>query len=167
MTHTTETFNGRVYFNGNLIDQICTISVGGAVSPIAATVTLPTVSASLLDVAGKTAGRTSFIISLSNCSGPAASTHDLVLAYFESGPDVAPISGELINRGDATNVRLQLLNIASQPLKVGDPSQLTENMVWYIRNGKAQLPYSVQYKATGVATSGTVVSTVTYVIDYQ
>lgn len=149
-------------FDGQLVSQTCTITVNNVVSPAEVTVTLPTVLTSLLDLSGKTAGRTDFEIKLNNCSGGAATA----AAFFEAGTDVEPVSGQLINHGTATNVRLQLLD-NSTPISVGSTEQLADTSRIAINSGNAVLPYAVQYYATGVATAGTVLSTVTYSIDYH
>lgn len=152
--------DGSVIFNGSIVDQTCTITVGGVVSPAVATVTLPTVSVSLLDAAGKRTGRTDFEINLSDCNGASSSA----MAFFEAGADVDPVSGELINRGTATNVRLSLLD-GSTPISVGNTNQRSNSMhVIFI--GNATLPYAVEYVATGAAAAGTVQSSVTYTINY-
>lgn len=175
--------DGTINVRGRLVNATCTIAVNGVVSP-AATVTLPTVSTSVLDAAGKVAGRTTFNIELTNCDlDKIYSSH--ANAFFEAGADVDPISGQLINRGDATNVRLQLLNIrrsgTAVPIKVGDPSQhLTNNSVefFYPRPlsitpriapeipGPYVLQHAVEYIATAPTTEGSVLSTVTYSINY-
>lgn len=166
MMNAVHAADGNIDFQGKLYVQTCTIKVNGIVTP-AAVVSLPTLSASLLDAVGKVAGQTNFDIELSNCTGQ--NIH-MVKAFFEAGADVDPISGQLINRGDATNVRLQLLDNYSgigDPIKVGDPSQLTRTSWIPVPFADAVLPYSVQYFATGTATAGSVSSNVTYSINYQ
>lgn len=174
MTNTVNASDGKITFRGNLTQKTCTVSVNGAVSPVAATVTLPTVSTSLLDAAGKTAGRTIFEIKLSDCVPRDVNDPDgrawMIMPYFEAGADVDPVSGELLNRGDATNVRLQLHSNIGDFVKVGDFNHQYSTVLrqWVTAaDGTATSRFSVQYKATGVATSGSVASTVTYTIHYQ
>lgn len=156
--------DGIIEFNGKLISQTCTIKVDGAVSPTVASVQLPTVSTSLLTSPGQYTGRTNFEIELSNCAGAGLNA----AAFFETGADVDSVSGNLINRGGATNVSLQLLdNVTNAVIKAGDSSQLTGNSRIPFAGGNAVLPYSVQYLATGASTAGTVTSNVTYSINYQ
>lgn len=157
--------DGTIYFTGNLFAQTCTIKVENAVTPTAATVTLPTVSTSLLNAQGKVAGRTNFEIELSSCTGSAQTA----AAFFEAGADVDPVSGQLLNRGDALNVRLQLRDNSATGgvIKVGDTSQVASTTRVPISSGSAVLPYAVEYVATGVATAGAVTSSVTYSISYQ
>lgn len=165
MTNAANAADGSINFNGSLMAQTCTITVEGKISPAAATVTLPTVSTSLLNAPGKTAGRTNFEIELSNCLGAATNA----VAYFEIGDDVDSASGQLYNRGDAANVRLQLRDntVAGGVIKAGDSSQLTSSTRVPISSGSAVLPYAVEYIATGVAIAGNVTSSVTYSINYQ
>lgn len=80
----THAADGTIKFDGHLVDQTCTVSVDGVVSPAVATVTLPTISAGLLNAPGKVAGRTDFEITLSNCQGLANGAK----AFFEGGADV-------------------------------------------------------------------------------
>lgn len=162
MTNTAHASDGTIYFQGRLIAQTCTITVGGVVSPAVATVTLPIVLASQLDAAGKVAGRTDFEIELSNCTGSASTA----AAFFEAGADVDPVSGQLINRGDATNVRLQLLD-GTTPILAGSTNQVTNTSRVAITSGIAVLPYAVQYLAIDAVGAGTVQSMVTYSVDYQ
>ncbi len=158
--------DGTINFNGELVDQTCTVDVDGVVSPTAGTVTLPTISAGLLPAAGMTEGRTSFKIGLSNCVGAATNA----AAFFDSGASVDPISGNLNNvGGTASNVQLQLFDIGNDtPIQAGFTNQLTSNSQYTIDGtGNTVMPYAVQYYATGAATPGTVVSSVTFNIDYQ
>lgn len=161
--------DGTIQFYGLVTSHTCTIAVNGVVSPTAASVTLPTVSASLLNEAGKSTGRTSFEIELSNCTNP----HKAVTAFFEASADVDSATGNLINRGSATNVSLQLIDNASganngKTIKAGDSSQVFGNSIAFVsETGTATLPYAVQYYATGAAGAGSVQSTVTYSISYD
>lgn len=166
MAYSAEASDGKISFKGLVTQKTCTVSVNGVVSPVAATITLPTVSASILDAPGKTAGGTNFEIQLRDCVH--VFWFQSIMAYFEAGADVDPISGELINRGDAANVRLQLRDRAG-PIKVGDLESQEELSQWwrmYDDGTTSRVRLSVQYKATGVATIGSVVSTVTYSIHY-
>jgi len=158
--------DGTINFNGELVDQTCTIAVDGVVTPAAATVTLPTVSINRLTTAGQVTGQTGFNIQLSNCVGAATTT----AAFFESGASVDPVSGNLKNMsGTAGNVQLQLVDAANgSAIQAGNTNQRTRTT----RNtldgsGNANMPYAIQYIASGVTTPGTVVSSVTYSIDYQ
>lgn len=161
----------QIFVKGRMFGHTCDIAVNGISTPAVATVKLPTISTSLLDNLGDTAGRTDFKIELTNCSGTALSA----AVFFEAGAGVDPISGHLINTGTATNVRLQLLdNTAGNfvVIKAGDSSQLDaatpvpfDSMI----AGKATLAYAVEYIATDSAGAnpGSVLGTVTYSIDYR
>lgn len=158
--------DGIINFEGELVAQTCTVAVDGVVTPAAATVTLPTVSAGLLDAAAKSAGATNFNIQLSNCTGTATTA----AAFFEAGASVDPVSGYLKNTsGTATNVALRLLDSANgNVIQAGNINQVaatTRNAI--DASGNANLPYAVEYVALDAATAGTVTSSVTYSIDYQ
>lgn len=158
--------DGTINFNGELVNQTCTIAVDGVVSPAVATVTLPTISTGLLTTAGQAEGRTGFNIQLSNCVGTATTA----AAFFNNGSTVDPVSGNLQNvSGSATNVQLQLVDQqGGAVIQVGNTNQIantTRNTI--DGSGAANMPYAVQYFATGATTPGTVVSSVTYNVDYQ
>jgi major type 1 subunit fimbrin (pilin) len=160
--------DGTVNFVGKLEAQTCTIDVNGTVTPAIATVTLPTVSTGLLAAAGQTTGQTGFIIGLKNCVGPAASA----AAFFESGATVDLASGNLktaTGAGAADNVQLQLVDASTgTAIQAGNVSQHAgTTQVTLDASGNANLPYAVQYFATGATTAGTVNSSVTYSINYQ
>ncbi|MDM0004058.1 fimbrial protein [Variovorax sp. J22G73] len=157
--------DGTINFAGEVKDQTCTVTVNGQVSPAVSTVTLPTVSSALLDTAGKTTGQTGFKIGLSACSGPATTAS----AFFESGATVDAITNNLRNTtGTARLVQLQLVDGANgNVIKAGDTSQVTATTATAITANSATLPYAVQYFATGKATAGTVLSSVTYSINYK
>lgn len=135
------------------------------VTPLAATITLPTVQASLLNVAPNFAGVTDFDIQLSDCMGTATR----VRAFFEPGADVA--DGRLINRGSAPNVVLRLLDKGTNP-PLGQVIHIGANQNWMATvpfiSGGATIPYRVRYDAYGgIAGPGSVVSSVTYSIVYE
>ncbi|MGE8175779.1 fimbrial protein [Pseudomonas fluorescens] len=158
--------DGTINFNGELVNQTCTIAVDGVVTPAVATVTLPTISTGLLNAAGQADGRTNFNIQLTNCVGAATTA----AAFFNSGSTVDPVSGNLNNMtGTATNVQLQLVDTQGGAIiQAGNTNQKTQTTRNTIdATGAANMPYAVQYFATGTTTPGTVVSSVTYNVDYQ
>lgn len=158
--------DGTINFNGELVNQTCTIAVDGVVTPAVATVTLPTISTSLLTTAGQAEGRTGFNIQLTSCVGAATTA----AAFFNSGSTVDPVSGNLNNMtGTATNVQLQLVDAQGGAIiQAGNTNQKTQTTRNTIdASGAANMPYAVQYFATGATTPGTVVSSVTYNVDYQ
>ncbi|WDH20977.1 fimbrial protein [Pseudomonas chlororaphis] len=158
--------DGTINFSGELVNQTCTIAVDGVVTPTAATVTLPTISTGLLTTAGQVAGRTGFNIQLSSCVGPAATA----AAFFEAGASVDPISGNLRNvSGTATNVQLQLVDQATgSRIQAGNTNQTTNTTRNTIdASGNANMPYAVQYVAQDRTGAGTVISSVTYSVDYE
>ncbi|NWC96543.1 MULTISPECIES: fimbrial protein [unclassified Pseudomonas] len=157
--------DGAINFAGELVNQTCTVSVGGVVSPAVATVTLPTISNSLLDAAGKTEGRTGFDVTLSGCTGTATTA----AAFFNSGSTVDPATGNLNNTtGTATLVQLQLIDaVTGTAIQAGNTNQTTTTTRNTLASGGVRMDYAVQYFATGEATAGTVLSSVTYNIDYN
>lgn len=153
---------GTITFNGELTANTCDVIVDGQSAD--ATVTLPTVSTGILDTAARTAGDTSFVLSLSNCS----STEN-VSAFFQAGASVDS-NGRLINNGTAAQVSLQLLDGSSAALDViniGSQEQVLNTVYNPTSSGSASLPYTVRYYAEGTTTPGTVVSNVVYAIQYQ
>lgn len=158
--------DGTINFNGELRNQTCTIAVDGVVSPAVATVTLPTISTGLLTAPGQVEGQTGFNIQLTNCVGTATTA----AAFFNSGATVDPISGNLKNMtGTATNVQLQLVDQqGGAVIQAGNTNQITNTTRNNIDGtGAANMPYAVQYFATGATNPGTVISSVTYNVDYQ
>ncbi|MEQ4672423.1 fimbrial protein [Providencia manganoxydans] len=156
---------GTINFKGELIATTCDVSVDGQGPD--ATVVLPSIGTNQLDAATKTAGETSFVMSLSNCAG----TLSTASAFFESGASVDAITGRLLNTGGtASNVSLQLLDGSSETrevISVGNSNQITNTAYKDISSGSADLPYSVRYYAEGATTAGSVESSVVYSIQYQ
>jgi major type 1 subunit fimbrin (pilin) len=131
-----------------------------------ATIVLPVVGTDRLVSAGDTAGRTTFNINLTGCSGAL----DQASAYFETGASVDVDSGHLTNTGGtATNVSLQLLEGAGSAvvIKVGSSSQMADSTYYDISSGSAQMPYAVEYYADDATTAGSVSSDVVYSIQYK
>jgi major type 1 subunit fimbrin (pilin) len=159
---------GTITFNGQLTDTTCIASVnvldgtGGAAN---GTVTLPTISVTDLDSAGKTAGMTRFKIMMSNCSGTLSS----VSTWFEgAGTDG---NGRLINNGTAGNVVVELWDAtANTRIQAGHESQYTSNY-WQPRPSgplrMSTLFYAVRYYATDATTPGSVATRVNYTLMYK
>jgi major type 1 subunit fimbrin (pilin) len=158
--------DGTINFTGELTAQTCTSTVNGAAST---TVALPRLSTAALAAAGQSAGATAFTIELSRCTG----TMTTAAAYFEAGSNVDPVTRNVRNTNatGARNVQLQLLDSTGAVIRAGDASQTASTArTAFTGTGAtaaAVLPYSVQYIATGAATAGTVVGSVTYSINYQ
>lgn len=153
--------DGTITFNGSVIGQTCEVSVNNGSKD--GTVTLPTVVSSLLAQEGQVAGATSFSIALKDCTPKEGN----VRAFFQTGTNVDNASGTLKNNGTARNVHIQLLDVAGNVLKAGDESQRSGSTnSQALANGAATLSYSAQYYATGIATIGTVATSVEYSIDY-
>jgi major type 1 subunit fimbrin (pilin) len=153
---------GTINFTGKLTANTCNVSVDGGAATN--TVTLPTVSIATLGAAAKTAGDTTFTLALSGCTGSLQTAS----AFFEAGTGVNT-DGRLVNTGDAKNVEVQLLDgsNASAVIKAGSAEQVANAGYVTIASGKATLPYTARYYATGVTEAGTVLSSVTYNIQYK
>jgi major type 1 subunit fimbrin (pilin) len=152
--------DGRINFTGTLLDQTCTVTVNNQAR--LATVALPNISAASLGEAGKVAGDTFFQIELSSCAGAATKAN----AYFTANSGVDPVTGNLVNRGTATNVQLELSDKSGE-IRVGWPRQSTRGQKFDIANGGVIMPYVVKYVATGAVSPGTVSSFATFDISYQ
>ncbi|WP_159878848.1 fimbrial protein [Aquitalea denitrificans] len=156
--------DGTITFNGNVTASACTPFVAGGTAD--ATVKMPMVSAKSLATAGATAGATQFTIALTGCSGAATQA----AAWFESGTNVDPATGRLINTGTATNVDVALYNIGNNtPIAVGQGNGTigSSGSAVNIANNAATLNFNARYYAKGAATAGSVVATVNYTIQYQ
>lgn len=159
--------SGIITFNGKLTANTCDISIDGQAAD--ATVTLPTVSINQLDATSRTAGDTSFVMALTDCSGP---TLNAASAFFLAGASVDVRTGRLKNMsGDATNVSLELLDgsntDSASVIMIGSQEQASKTIYQSISGGKANLPYIVRYYAEDATTAGTVSSNVVYSIQYQ
>ncbi|MBA1197010.1 type 1 fimbrial protein [Pseudomonas plecoglossicida] len=160
--------DGTIDITGELVAQTCDITVDGQDSATAATVTLPELSqAALVGGVGSNAGSTAFKMELNGCVGIATTA----AAFFEAGAGVNPVTGNLVNTGDATGVELELFDSASAAatkIKAGDTAQRTTTTRNAITSTAATMDYGVRYVSTDPSPGpGTVVSSVTYAIDYQ
>jgi len=149
--------DGTVSFTGSVVATTCTIAAGGAVS-----VTLPPVDASALSSSGKTATPTQFNIVLSGCTAG-----QQVHAQFEMGPTVDTATGNLKNSGGAGFVEISLLNPAFQAINIATLVNDGAGTGLTTTAGANTLSYFAQYISTGVATAGTVISSVTYSLVYN
>lgn len=164
--------SGTINFTGQITDTTCTVTVNGG-SGADGTVALPTVGTAALTTAAQTAGTVNFHLTLTDCTAADGMTSGTV--FYESGATVNGTTGNLIQQtaqadGGATNVELQLLDgKTGSAIKVGDSSQLTSNSYVTLpaAGGSIDIPYSVQYYATGATTAGPVTSSVEYSISYK
>lgn len=160
--------DGTINFQGALTAQTCSVSVNGVPAPTAASVTLPPMSADILNSSGRRAGKTYFDIALSDCSGAATTA----ATFFEAGSNVDMQTGWLkqMDNAGAANVALELLDSSTDmAIRAGNSQQLSQNSRYAIpASGAVAIPYAVQYVATsGAASAGAVVGSVTYSINYQ
>jgi len=157
--------DGTITFTGQITGQTCTINGGtGDV-----TVTMPKVSTSALNAAGQKAGTDlqSIRLNLTACT-PASGA---VRAFFEGGSTVNLTTHHLRNAtgaGRATLVEVAVLNTDGSEVTLGAGAG-AQNVAYVPISaaGTANLVYGSQYVATGVATQGTVSTTVQYSLDFQ
>jgi major type 1 subunit fimbrin (pilin) len=154
-------FDGTINITGRVTDQTCEVKTGTE----NLSVQLPEVGAASLNAANKTAGATSFAISLQGCNPGTGN----VTAFFEPGSTI--VGSRLKNtstNSPAGNVEIQLLNNNHTPI---DLSQNTASGQFStavpVTTTDINLNYYAQYYATNAATPGEVKSTVNYTIVYN
>lgn len=155
--------DGTITFTGNIAATTCTISVAGGSS--SGSISLPTISTKALAVTSATAGSTPFTVSLSGCTGAATQA----AIWFENDSNVNS-SGRLINTGTASNVDVAIYNTASSShILIGQTASTfgSSGTAFPISSGNATLNYLARYYARGVATAGTVTTSVNYTVQYQ
>jgi len=156
--------DGTIEFTGMVTGLTCEIN-GGTTD---FTVALPPVSTSSLAATGSTAGRTPFNIVLTNCT-PDSGT---VSTFFEAGPSVDPVSGQLITdtgAGTATNVQIRLLNSDYSQIMAGAAAASQNSLPVSIDGGNATMNFFAEYAQHGAggATPGMANSRVQYTLTYQ
>jgi major type 1 subunit fimbrin (pilin) len=170
--------DGKITFNGQIIDTNCTVTGGGNASGNGdIIVTLPPVSVSALSTAGDIAGQVPFSLIL---GGGANCTNGKTAALWveiPSTPNLDVATGALKNTGSATNVEVQMLNGNTQnQINLGINTVVTNGATILANSNQpaatvtgntATLNYVGQYLATGAATAGTVTSYLTYSMQYN
>ncbi|CAM3558768.1 type 1 fimbrial protein [Klebsiella quasivariicola] len=160
--------DGKVTFNGEVIDNTCTVLNKNK------TVTLPTVQRSALSSAGETAGVVPFTIDLTSCS-PGTN----VSVYFEKDQNVST-EGRLKNTltGDdrAKNVDVELLNTQFTSINLAETPAVAANgkvarleaipVAVAEQDGSASLPFYARYYATDAASVGKVAAYVNFTVVY-
>jgi major type 1 subunit fimbrin (pilin) len=155
--------DGTITFNGKVTASTCTVGVNGGGASNG--VTLPTVSTSALNGAGKVAATTPFSVDLSGCTFGTAGNVSL---YFEPGPNTQA-DGNLKNTAANNGVEIQLLNNAQGVMALnkaaGDQNGSTAAVTTSATS--ATLNYYAQYYASAATVNaGAVTSTVTYSVVY-
>jgi major type 1 subunit fimbrin (pilin) len=148
--------DGTVNFIGSLVSSTCSVAVGNA-----GTVTLPKVSASALGTKNARAGRASFAINLTGCSGVTG-----VRTGF-TGANIDITTGHLKNTAtDAT----QGVSLVFMSAKTGIDLPLGRDLSYLtpIVGGAATVTFLTEYyaEADGVG-PGTLTSAVDYEFSYQ
>ncbi|MFC3814983.1 fimbrial protein [Lysobacter sp. GCM10012299] len=156
----------ELVISGELQGASCDVSLSGGGQ---GAVQLPPVNVGQLEMPGNTAGRVDFLITVINCRHV---TNGLRLFFDHNGLSTVAASGRLRNvapLGAAQNVELELLNANSGPIDlrgVGGDAQGTGDIAVPV-NGSAAIPFSVRYYATGLATVGSVASSIIYGVEYD
>lgn len=154
--------NNTISFQGEVSTQTCAVTVNSDSAPV---VLLPTVSTSALTALGNVAGATTFELALSGCS--TAETVTNVNAVFSGNLVDTANLGTLSNTGTATNVNLQLVDSANQPIDLSSTWTSTNNeLAIEVGETSSSATYSVRYYATGAAEAGTVAGSVEYAVSY-
>lgn len=153
--------NNTITFQGEVTAQTCSVTVNGVdAKPV---VLLPTVSSTVLNASGRTAGKTTFTLGVSGC---ATSVDDINIKTVFIGNQVTT-AGNLKNGGTAKNVELQLLKDAVTTTGINLNSGIAqEGIVLKAGNTSAEHDFAVQYLATGQASAGSVISSVQYAVSY-
>ena len=149
----------------NLTAPSCTLTSGSQTIAVP----LPGVPASSLSTAGQVGGRTAFRMDVTGCPSSVSS----ITTYFYGG-NIDTTTGNLVNKGSATNVEVQLLNGpggSAAPLSAinlaGAQATAQNSSVFTLNGGNATLNYYAQYIASGgAATAGSVSTSVTFTIAY-
>lgn len=158
--------DGTITFTGEILAVTCDVTGGSGTDGTSGSfaVTLPSVSASSL-AAGQKAGYTNFTVSLSG--GPDCKDGKTAMMHFEvpASPEINPVTGNLKNRGTATNVEVGLLNDAGVPINIYTG---VGNSKADIVASKATLAYTAYYQALAAAAdAGSVDTSVVYSMTYN
>lgn len=161
--------DGTVTINGEVVNQTCKVDGNSDI-----TVTLPTVSTTTLNAAGKKAGMTPFPITLTGCTATTSNSSNESLksigVYFSSFNVGENGTLENIESSGAKNVNIQLLDKNQNVIKLSDNA---ENQVKYLQDlpsevdKKITFDYYAQYYSTGASTPGVVKASVPFVIVYK
>lgn len=150
--------DGTITFTGDITNTTCNISVNGRNS--STTIVFEPISVSALSKAGEVANELPVTLTLTNCQNPTEN----VRALFDSA-ETDSITGNLKNKGSATNVQVQLMDNTRKPIKLGDGSQ-ANGPSFKIVNELATLDYFARYYATDKVEAGDVSTVVNYSLSY-
>ncbi|MCC7634887.1 fimbrial protein [Stenotrophomonas rhizophila] len=157
--------DGKVTINGEITATTCDINAGGTGSPNQ-TVTLPTVSTTALNAAGKTAGEKEFHFDLSGstCAGTAK-------MHFESATSPVDLATSNLDNQATNNpakyVQVSILNADGSKVALADSSN-SQSVTIDPTTNTARMSYFARYEAVGQAAEQGMVSTFfDYSIDYN
>jgi major type 1 subunit fimbrin (pilin) len=143
-------YDAQVSFDGEVLDQTCTIN--GAASGASINVVLDTIGVNALANAGDWAGNKKFTIALTNCSGATTTVK------WEQMVNVDSITGALKNTVvGGTNALIRVLNDDLSPVDMAADTGRT------ITGAAADLDYYAQYYASVVPVTAGQISTFGYV----
>ncbi|SNY58560.1 fimbrial protein [Enterobacter sp. CC120223-11] len=153
--------NATLTLQGEFFSGTCDVALNGAQAD--GTVTLPKVSTDELNQL-KITGETTFYFTLTNC---ASASNNWVIFYFEGGNTVDTTNYYVKNSdGSATGVELILKTPGGNQIKPGTDTQAGENKFADSRSGNFSVSY-VTDNNIGPATPGTVISHITYHLEYK
>lgn len=159
MAPAAQAADGTIEFYGAVTGVTCKINQGARDM----TVVLPTVSTDTLKHAGAQAGRTPFVIELTDCDAGAGT----VSTVFEGDSHIDANGNLNIDAGGAANVQVSLLDENHKKIKVGFSKKDQDSQQVSVVGGSALLNYYAQYEATDAAGEGAVVTRVRYSISYE
>lgn len=156
---------GIIHFEGTVQGESCDLSLNGSGTGTA-TVKLPDISKNSLAAPGDTAGATALSISLKHCS-----VGIFVRPFFESA-NVNSIRGTLVNTttaadGGARNVEIVVFNDQGTHINLNTNLETDNPFRETDSQGNATFSYSVEYLATGHASSGKITTALLYNIIYK
>ncbi|WP_158780623.1 fimbrial protein [Pantoea sp. BAV 3049] len=162
-----EVTQGTVEFNGELINETCSIDADSQ----AIVVTLPTLSTTTLASPGATGGSKLFDINVSGCPTGTDAGITQVAAHFEAigGTGTNATTGNLTNVYSGTtadpaagNVEVRLYNSNEEPLALGQ----TGDAATISSTGTATMRYYGGYYATAATTAGKVNAKAQFTLAY-
>lgn len=169
--------NGKVIFNGEVVDQTCVVKAGSETQ----TVKLPTVGQNAFTNGATNIGRTTFTISVAQCNGKTSGGGQKIRANFISSPNVDQATFALKNTHIATqtepkaqNVQLRLHELGGAHIKLGQTNYTVASGDHLDVSGKreGEIQYHVEYikagtEGNGDVTVGKVKSEVEYSLVYE
>lgn len=156
--------SGIINFQGQVVEDSCTTTVGGGTSPTV--VTLPTVLTTALDTTGKVAGESApFNFSVSGCDASVAARgvhFSLTSTSFDT------TNNDLLANtaaNGAENVGIEILE-GGAAIPFAGSANRSKDITIASGTGTSD-DFTAQYKATGVATAGAVTASMNWDLVYN